>query len=50
MHGGYGLMIWLEFRKRPKLPSGVVTASVADLCARNEVSTCFQVDTSSIGV
>jgi len=36
--------------KRPKLPSGIVTASVADSCRSNEVSTCFQVDTSSTGV
>jgi predicted nucleic acid-binding protein len=46
----YGEQAAFEHGKRPKLPSGVVTASVADLCARNEVSTCFQVDTSSIGV
>ena len=36
--------------KRPKLPSGIVTASVADFCRSNEVSTCFQVDTSSTSV
>jgi hypothetical protein len=37
-------------RKRPKLPSGIVTASVADFCRSNEVSICFQVDTSSTSV
>ena len=37
-------------RKRPKLPSGVVTTSVGDFCGSDEVSTCFQVDTSSTGV
>jgi DNA helicase-2/ATP-dependent DNA helicase PcrA len=36
--------------KRPKFPSGVVAGSVADSCRYNEVSTCFQVDTSSTSV
>ena len=33
--------------KRPKLPSGADWGSVGDFCGSNEVSTYFQVDTSS---
>jgi hypothetical protein len=36
-------------RKRPKLPPGAGSGSVGDSCRSNEVSTCFQVDTSSTG-
>ena len=35
--------------KRPKLPSGADPGRVGDFCRSNEVSTCFQVDTSSTG-
>ena len=51
-HTSHPLRVLWEalFGKRPKVPSGVVAGSVADSCRYNEVSTCFQVDTSSTSV